>query len=219
MLRRGWLISAVSRRSRQTMVRYVGGSNLNLSHLINLLTVPPPLRIASRAPFRSFHGTKRNCKQIFTILERSNANYDAAPVAPDSPPTSRRRAELRPSNESQSSILDAKEAFIRGAAFEKSVLLLLHRLRFDVVGTGGTGDGGVDFQGWWQLPDQEVRVFGQCKNERRPLQPKNVRDFIGALETRKESHHDTIGIFVSRSPFSELSYTVRRGGLSALGKY
>eukprot|EP01122_Echinamoeba_exundans_P004920 TRINITY_DN15127_c0_g1_i1.p1 TRINITY_DN15127_c0_g1~~TRINITY_DN15127_c0_g1_i1.p1 ORF type:complete len:248 (-),score=16.76 TRINITY_DN15127_c0_g1_i1:188-931(-) len=156
-------------------------------------------------PWRCFSLSSPVQKKVFTILERSPEEavltFDDAKRWWSGPGLSSTPKTRLSASEAVDINIDAQEAFVRGPSYEKHVLALLKRLRFSVVGTGRAGDGGIDFQGWWLLPDQEVRIFGQCKNETKPIQPKHIRDFVGSLETRKE-RTDHMGLFVSRSEFS-----------------
>jgi hypothetical protein len=157
-------------------------------------------------------------KKVFTILERSPEEAVLTPEDAERwwslPGVSSSRNKNKPrSADAADANIDAQEAFVRGPAYEKHVLALLKRLRFSVVGTGRAGDGGVDFQGWWLLPDQELRILGQCKNESRQIQPKHIRDFVGSLETRHDQV-DYLGLFISRSEFSTAALSVRPVGLT-----
>ncbi len=50
-----------------------------------------------------------------------------------------------------------------GLAYERLVLKVLERYGFQILHTGGAGDGGQDFNGFWLLPrvpEQRVPVLG-----------------------------------------------------------
>lgn len=94
----------------------------------------------------------------------------------------------------------------RGLAFEKRSLRLLQScLSMSLHHVGGKSDGGVDLQGWWwvpssassstcssasgeaeeenawSLPRKRIRVFAQCKAEKKKLGPNYVRELEGVL--------------------------------------
>ncbi|EMD31215.1 hypothetical protein CERSUDRAFT_34627, partial [Gelatoporia subvermispora B] len=79
----------------------------------------------------------------------------------------------------------------RGTLFEQhSLSVLQNSLSMALARVGGRGDGGVDLQGWWWLPEHpgrggdarmRIRVLAQCKLERRKLSPKSVRELEGVL--------------------------------------
>lgn len=53
---------------------------------------------------------------------------------------------------------------VAGRLFEKNVLQVLQRVRFQLVQLGGANDGGVDLRGVWALPDNtSIPVIAQCK--------------------------------------------------------
>jgi restriction endonuclease Mrr len=66
--------------------------------------------------------------------------------------------------------------------------------------SGRSRDRGIDFRGVWHLPDQSVPIIGQCKNEKKTLSSRYIREFIGTLNEEK---HSVVGIFVSNSRFSK----------------
>ena len=49
-----------------------------------------------------------------------------------------------------------------GLAYEVLVLNTLRRHMFQLMHTGGAGDGGQDFSGFWNLPNKRVPVVGMC---------------------------------------------------------
>ncbi|TFK67590.1 hypothetical protein BDN72DRAFT_770577 [Pluteus cervinus] len=79
----------------------------------------------------------------------------------------------------------------KGTAFEKRSLLLLEtHLCMTLRRTGGKSDRGIDLQGWWwlpqshsnfQYPKSRIRVFAQCKAEKKRLGPKYIREMEGAV--------------------------------------
>ena len=48
-----------------------------------------------------------------------------------------------------------------GLAYELLVMEVLERYSFQLKHTGGAGDGGQDFSGYWVLPDKRVPVVGE----------------------------------------------------------
>ena len=48
-----------------------------------------------------------------------------------------------------------------GLAYELLVMEVLERYSFQLKHTGGTGDGGQDFNGYWVLPDKRLPVVGK----------------------------------------------------------
>lgn len=88
----------------------------------------------------------------------------------------------------------------RGTQFEhRSRALLQEQLSMSLCRVGGKGDGGVDLQGWWWLPDnrpaseavslqdvdgcsrRRIRVLAQCKAERKKMGPNYIREMEGVL--------------------------------------
>ena len=99
----------------------------------------------------------------------------------------------------------------RGLAFEKRSLRLLQQcLSMSLRHVGGKSDGGVDLQGWWWVPTSDlnipasrrpgenedgggeeraewsvprkrIRVFAQCKAEKKKMGPHYVRELEGVL--------------------------------------
>ncbi|KZP08097.1 hypothetical protein FIBSPDRAFT_874846 [Athelia psychrophila] len=91
----------------------------------------------------------------------------------------------------------------KGTAFEERGLKLLHdHLSMSLTRVGGKSDGGVDLQGWWWLPPlidltgvplpssssghehgerRRLRVFVQCKAEKKKFSPNYVREMEGVL--------------------------------------
>ncbi|CAH0487974.1 unnamed protein product [Peronospora farinosa] len=57
----------------------------------------------------------------------------------------------------------------KGLAFEEHVVTLMQSLNCELQATQQSRDGGIDHQGSWTLPDLEVEVVTQCKNERKPV--------------------------------------------------
>lgn len=90
----------------------------------------------------------------------------------------------------------------KGTAFEeRSLHILQSNLSMTLRRVGGKSDGGIDLLGWWWLPPTDgahshvtrenwaeggprrrrLRVFAQCKAERRKSSPKYVREMEGVL--------------------------------------
>lgn len=109
----------------------------------------------------------------------------------------------------------------RGVEYEKlSMRILQNHLSMSLRRTGGKADGGVDLQGWWWLPADEVtphnhlnghkrfRILAQCKRETKKIAPKYVRELEGVLYRHgimqeDPKLHPTIGMLISTSPFSK----------------
>jgi hypothetical protein len=83
-----------------------------------------------------------------------------------------------------------------GKAFEeRSLSILQSRLSMSLTRVGGTGDGGVDLQGWWWLPRlpsdtstvpgghdrRRIRVLASCKAFQTKLGPLHVRELEGVI--------------------------------------
>jgi hypothetical protein len=96
-----------------------------------------------------------------------------------------------------------------------------------LIRVGGRDDGGIDLQGWWWLPVEtdhtgmvcarkRIRVIAQCKAEKKKIGPNYVREMEGVLHrfNADASKTDTVGLFISMSPFSKL--TVQRAQSSSL---
>ena len=48
-----------------------------------------------------------------------------------------------------------------GLAYERLTLAVLKQYSFHLTRTGGKGDGGQDFTGYWKLPDRNIPVVGE----------------------------------------------------------
>ncbi|GHJ88868.1 hypothetical protein NliqN6_5270 [Naganishia liquefaciens] len=82
---------------------------------------------------------------------------------------------------------------ILGTGYELHCLRLLNeQLRMSLDRIGGKGDGGIDLQGWWNLPHtnpsmtapdanppQRIRVLAQCKAEKTRPGPRLIREMEG----------------------------------------
>ena len=53
-----------------------------------------------------------------------------------------------------------KSSYSVGLAYEMLVLNVLQRYSFQIKHTGGSGDGGQDFNGYWVLPGKNIPVVG-----------------------------------------------------------
>lgn len=103
----------------------------------------------------------------------------------------------------------------RGAAFEKRALRLLQaNLSMSLNRVGGKSDGGIDLRGWWWLPftqnafndpthRQRVRVFAQCKAEKKKIGPKYIREMEGVLHRHFDDPNPMVALFVSESLFTK----------------
>ena len=106
--------------------------------------------------------------------------------------------------------LDAERpsSVARGTAFE----LLCGEVLSSVFGmelerSGGAGDRGIDLRGWWDLPDQRIRVLGQCKCQDvggRKMGPVLVREMEGVLHRAQTTGEQRVlGVILSSSGFSK----------------
>eukprot|EP00644_Phytophthora_capsici_P002421 jgi/Phyca11/563071/estExt2_Genewise1.C_PHYCAscaffold_110132 len=75
----------------------------------------------------------------------------------------------------------------------------MQSLNCELHATQQSRDGGIDHQGSWRLPDLEVEVVTQCKNESKPVGVHYMREFHGALSFFCPS---TVGLFASASGYS-----------------
>lgn len=123
----------------------------------------------------------------------------------------------------------------RGVAFEERCLRVLqNNLSMTLHRVGGKSDGGIDLQGWWWLPTSDeslhhhhtkrrrIRVFAQCKAEKKKISPKYVREMEGVVLRHLPRTHDeniasepthslpaqdlkdpVVGVFLSSSKFSK----------------
>jgi len=89
-----------------------------------------------------------------------------------------------------------------GKDFEKRSVQFFNTLAFslEVCGQGGQrGDKGIDFRGFWNLPDLKLPVIGQCKSStKHKISSRTVREFSGSIENEPNS----LGILVSASPWT-----------------
>ena len=103
----------------------------------------------------------------------------------------------------------------RGTAFEKRAMHLLQtNLSMSLGRVGGKSDGGIDLQGWWWPPSapnaftdpihrRRVRVFAQCKAERKKTGPKYIREMEGVLHRQLSDQNPTVALFISQSQFTK----------------
>ncbi|KAI0790839.1 hypothetical protein C8Q75DRAFT_792855 [Abortiporus biennis] len=127
----------------------------------------------------------------------------------------------------------------RGTAFEERSLRILHdNLSMSLRRVGGKSDGGIDLQGWWWVPTnshsqqshhtihgvssspprKRIRVLAQCKDEKKKMAPKYVREMEGVLHrfvadsswTQQSTtslnpitKDSIVGLLISSSPFSK----------------
>ncbi|TFK89677.1 hypothetical protein K466DRAFT_486381 [Polyporus arcularius HHB13444] len=92
---------------------------------------------------------------------------------------------------------------LKGTTFENRTLRLAREhLSMSLRRVGGSGDGGIDLQGWWWLPREclydehragahadsvtpatrlAVRVLAQCKAEAKKAGPRHIREFEGTI--------------------------------------
>ena len=103
----------------------------------------------------------------------------------------------------------------RGAAFERRAMRLLQtNLSMSLNRVGGKSDGGIDLQGWWWLPfassaftdpanRRRVRVFAQCKAEKKKIGPKYIREMEGVLHRYFDDPNPLVALFISESHFTK----------------
>lgn len=88
---------------------------------------------------------------------------------------------------------------ISPSGFELLVLDLLKQMEYgDTEHVGRSGDGGID----GIITEDKLglsKIYIQCKRYSNPVQPKDVREFIGALDTKSTKK----GIFVTTSKFTQ----------------
>lgn len=128
----------------------------------------------------------------------------------------------------------------RGNAFEERCLKVLQDdLSMSLRRVGGKSDGGVDLQGWWWLPPtldlganasdiaapkeslagrRRLRVFAQCKAEKKKFSPNYVREMEGVLHRYLSSSKMNLGndsgdivcplvaLLLSESPFTTSTF-------------
>ncbi|KAE9021994.1 hypothetical protein PF011_g4676 [Phytophthora fragariae] len=115
----------------------------------------------------------------------------------------RHEVQLRRSLSSDAGVFDASPASStsreKGLVFEEQVVTLMQSLNCELRATQQSRDGGIDHQGSWTLPDLEVEVVTQCKNERKPVGVHYVREFHGVLNFFPPT---TVGLFASASGYS-----------------
>ncbi|CAH0479419.1 unnamed protein product [Peronospora belbahrii] len=87
----------------------------------------------------------------------------------------------------------------KGLAFEEQVVTLMQSFNCELQATQQSRDGGIDHQGSWTLPDLEVDVVTQCKNESKLVSVQYVREFYGVLGFFPST---TVGLFASASGYS-----------------
>lgn len=109
----------------------------------------------------------------------------------------------------------------RGVAFEqRSLDILQSHLSMSLRKVGGKSDGGIDLQGWWWLPPRSngsaavltgqdgktrrrLRVFGQCKAEKKKMGPNYVREMEGVLHRHFATpDQPVVALLVSQSAFT-----------------
>lgn len=103
----------------------------------------------------------------------------------------------------------------RGTAFERRAMHLLQaNLSMSLCRIGGKSDGGIDLQGWWWLPFApnaftdptlrwRVRVFAQCKAEKKKIGPKYIREMEGVLHRYHNNPNPMVALFISESRFTK----------------
>ena len=92
--------------------------------------------------------------------------------------------------------------------------LLQTNLSMSLNRVGGKSDGGIDLQGWWWLPfapsafsdpthRRRVRVFAQCKAEKKKIGPKYIREMEGVLHRYLNGPNPMVALFISESNFTK----------------
>uniref|UniRef100_K3W530 Restriction endonuclease type IV Mrr domain-containing protein n=1 Tax=Globisporangium ultimum (strain ATCC 200006 / CBS 805.95 / DAOM BR144) TaxID=431595 RepID=K3W530_GLOUD len=91
----------------------------------------------------------------------------------------------------------------KGLHFENQVVTLMRAFRCELQPTQMSNDGGIDHQavnfGLWTLPDLQVEIVTQCKNEAKPVGVQHLREFHGVLSFFPPN---AIGMFASASGYS-----------------
>lgn len=84
-------------------------------------------------------------------------------------------------------------------AFERLAKRILRESGFDSVEvTGRSGDGGIDGRGVFKMSGLiSFKILFQCKRWQKPVPPKAIRDFGGALRGRGSK-----GLFITTSTFT-----------------
>ncbi|KAF0683102.1 Aste57867_24790 [Aphanomyces stellatus] len=90
-------------------------------------------------------------------------------------------------------------ALHKGLAFEAQVARVMQEYNCLLVSTSISVDGGLDHHGTWNLPDTNVRIVTQCKNESKPTGVTYLREFEGVLASQPQN---VVGIFASASGYS-----------------
>jgi hypothetical protein len=82
-----------------------------------------------------------------------------------------------------------------GTAYEMATLAWLTAhppLDMELKRMGGKGDGGIDLQGWWNIPSSaqsrcdRLRIIIQCKGEIKQIGPNILRELEGTLRAEEE---------------------------------
>ena len=92
--------------------------------------------------------------------------------------------------------------------------LLQTNLSMSLDRVGGRSDGGIDLQGWWWLPyapnaftdpahRRRVRVFAQCKAEKKKVGPKYIREMEGVLHRHIDNQNPMVALLISESHFTK----------------
>lgn len=139
--------------------------------------------------------------------------------------------------------IDKLSTVHRGNAFEERCLKILQgHLSMRLRRVGGKSDGGVDLQGWWWLPPalesgavpsssyvansgegpagrRRLRIFAQCKAEKKKFSPNYVREMEGVLHRYLSSSKVTsasdkangasyplVALLLSESPFTASTF-------------
>jgi len=89
-----------------------------------------------------------------------------------------------------------------GKGYEIVTADFLSRCHFSVEICGQAGDHGIDFRGYWHLPDRSLPVIGQCKKSKHKLSTKFLRELSGSMESEK----NTLGVMVCETEWTKEAY-------------
>ena len=76
-----------------------------------------------------------------------------------------------------------------------------------VTKVGGSGDGGIDLRGWWNVPrdditHQALRVIGQCKAEKLRMGPRVVREMEGVARRAMDEAGPVLSVLCSQAGYT-----------------
>ncbi|CAG8630500.1 1582_t:CDS:2, partial [Paraglomus occultum] len=96
---------------------------------------------------------------------------------------------------------DTSTYVYRGTLYEYETMHCLEN-HFNIISRhcGRGDDRGVDFRGYWLLPDKKIFLVGQCKSGSHRCKPNVVREFEGVLSRESAG---TLGILSVRNGFAQ----------------